>query len=150
MIVIGHSMGGILTNTQIRSSGDSLAKLAFTRPIDEVEGFTAEEKEGLKELMLYEANPDITRVVFIASPHRGSDIAVNPIGRLGSKLIKAPKMILKTAQAQNVKGLTPLGQKVMTHRPDSIQGLKPDNPGTKAILAQKVRKGVKIHSIIGR
>jgi hypothetical protein len=59
-------------------------------------------------------------------------------------------MILQTAKAQDVRGLTPLGQKVMVDRPDSIQGLKPDNPGTKAILAQKVRKGVTIHSIIGR
>jgi hypothetical protein len=75
---------------------------------------------------------------------------MNPIGRLGSKLIKAPRMIVKKVVVQDVEGLTPLGQKLLVERPDSIQGLKPDNPGTKAFLAQKVRKGVVIHSVIGR
>lgn len=150
MVVIGHSMGGILTNMQIRDSGDTITDLAFTRPIDEVEGMSPKLKEGLKELAVYSANPDITRVIFLASPHRGSDGADNPLVVLGSKLIKNSRKFVKNESIEDIEGLTPLGRKFLMDRPDSIYGLRPNGVGTTAVLTQKVRKGVQIHSIIAR
>jgi pimeloyl-ACP methyl ester carboxylesterase len=150
MILIGHSMGGILSNMQIRDSGDTITDLAFTRPIDDVVGLSPKVKEGLKELAIYKANPDITRAIFLASPHRGSEGADNPLVVLGSKLIKFSRNITSKESIDGVEGLTPLGKKFLTHRPDSIHGLRPNAVGTATVLTQKVRKGVTIHSIIGR
>ena len=150
MIVIGHSMGGTLSNMQIRDSGDTFVDLAFTRPIDEVEGLTEKEKEGMKELVTYKANPDITRDIFLASPHRGSDGADNPLVALGSKLIKRTGSVMRSQSMEGVEGLTPIGRQFMEERPDSIYGLRPNGIGTTTMLTQKVRKGVKMHSIIAR
>jgi len=41
-------MGGLLSSMQIRDSGDSLAGLMFSRPIDAVRGLDDEEKQALQ------------------------------------------------------------------------------------------------------
>jgi hypothetical protein len=148
MILIGHSMGGILSNAQIRSSGDTFTRLMFNRPIDDVQGLSPEQKVSMKEILVYEANPDVTRAIFLAAPHRGSTIARNPVGKLGSKLVKFPRMILNNVQVTQITGMNPSGRKIVTGRHDSIHGLRPDAPGIAGILEQKVSPGVTIHSII--
>ena len=150
MVVIGHSMGGMLTNMQIRSSGDSFIRLLFDQPIDEIEGMSETQKDSIKELLIYEANPDIARAVFVASPHRGSGIASSPLGDFGAKLIKFPMDILTAEPLTEIKGLSEGGREIIKNRPNSISTLRPDAPGPKAVLTQPIRPGVTIHSIIGR
>jgi hypothetical protein len=149
MILVGHSMGGILSSAQIRSSGDSFTKQMFTRPIEELGGISAQQKEIFRDLLIYEANPDITRAVFIAAPHRGSTIAEGWLGGLGKKLIKFPFQIVAAGSLLNIQGVTDEGRQMLMHRPDSIKGLDPNAPGPATILAQPVRPGVTYHSIIG-
>jgi hypothetical protein len=148
MVIIGHSMGGILSDAQIRSSGDSLAKLMFDRPIDEL-NIKDDEKANLKNLLTYEANPNITRAVFLAAPHRGSDIAVKPIGALGSWLIKFPNRVVKSLQLNQIEGLTPMGKEIARSYPNGVSGLSPRSPAQLAILGQPIRRGVSTHSLIG-
>lgn len=150
MVVIGHSMGGMLTNMQIRSSGDSFARLLFDQPIDEIPGMSEKQRKSIKEILFYEANPDIARAVFIASPHRGSEIASSPLGDFGAKLIKFPLEVLTVEPITNIEGLTETGREIVKNRPTSISTLRPDAPGPKAVLTQPIHPGVKIHSIIGR
>jgi len=150
MVIVGHSMGGMLSNMQIRSSGDSYTSALFDRPIDDLGELDDVQKEALKDLLIYEPNPDITRAVFVAAPHRGSGIASSPIGNLGTKLIKFPMEVLTVEPLPEIEGLTETGRNIIKNRPTSIATLKPDAPGPKAVLAQPIRKGVTIHSIIGR
>tara|TARA_R110000850_G_scaffold117831_8_gene234473 strand:- start:2428 stop:4302 length:1875 start_codon:yes stop_codon:yes gene_type:complete len=149
MVMIGHSMGGQLTNAQIRTSGDTFTKLIFTRPIDELDGLSESQKKTFKDLLLYKPNPDISRVIFLASPHRGSELATGGIGKLGHKLINIPQRALSYVPDPEIEGLTPLGKEIVLSRPDSIEALSPNSPGLMAILEQPIRDGVTIHSIIG-
>ena len=150
MVVIGHSMGGMLTNMQVRSSGDTFTKLLFDQPIDEIEGMSQAQKDSIKELLIYEPNPDIARAIFIAAPHRGSAIASSPLGDFGARLIKFPLDILTAEPIAEIKGLNESGKEILKNRPTSISTLRPDAPGPRAVLSQPIYPGVKIHSIIGR
>ena len=154
MLIVGHSMGGILSNAQIRGSGNTLTEKIFTVPIDEVDGLNSTQKQMLKEMLLYEADPNITRAVFVASPHRGSDIASNRIGDLAKRLIKYPIEAVTSGInfGAGIKSgdLTEFGAEAVTEGSSSIDSLEPGNPGAVSILEQDVRQGVVIHSIIAQ
>ncbi len=150
MVVIGHSMGGLLASAQVRESGDAFTSKFFTKPIDQIEGFSEQQKTALKDLFVYSANPALTRAVFVAAPHRGSEIAVKSIGELGVALIKFPLKAVTATSIPVVDGMTELARTLLASRPDGIKDLEPYAPELMAVLEQKIRKGVIIHSIIGR
>ncbi len=147
-------MGGILSNAQIRSSEDTFTKAIFTKPIDEVDGLTETQKVMAKKRLIYKADPDITRAVFVAAPHRGSSIATHPIGNIIKKLIKFPIEILTGGEIFRVEelsaDLTDYGRHIADRGASSINSLEPDNPMLRAVLDQPVKAGVKYHSIVGR
>jgi len=149
MILVGHSMGGILSNLQLRSSGEEIRKLALDRPIDELD-LTAEQRRNLKEIAHFKPDPDIRRAVFIASPHRGSKIASNPLGRLGSRLIRLPLDVLTYGlTGETIQGTTAFGSRLLAEGSDSIKTLQPDNPILTTALKLPLGPGVRYHSIIG-
>lgn len=150
MVIVGHSMGGLLASAQIRDSEDTFTSKFFTKPIDQIEEFSEKQKESLKELLIYKANPDLERAVFVAAPHRGSDIASKSIGKLGIALIRFPIKAIKATSIPSVEGLTDLARDLIEHRPDGIKDLEPNAPELMTVLEQSVRQGVSMHSIIGR
>ena len=53
-----------------------------------------ESKRLLEEALIFKHRPEIGRVIFMSTPHRGSDLASNWIGRIGSMLVKTPSKLL--------------------------------------------------------
>jgi pimeloyl-ACP methyl ester carboxylesterase len=86
MIVIGHSMGGLLAKSLVCDSGENLWDAVFTvRP----ERLTVS-KDALDDLQgsfFFKARKDVAKVIFMATPQRGSSLATNWLGRLGSRLV---------------------------------------------------------------
>ncbi|MGJ8671525.1 esterase/lipase family protein [Rubritalea sp.] len=150
MVLVGHSMGCLLSNAQIRSSGDRILDLLLTKPLDEIDGLSAKEKETVRHINVYEANQDISRVVFMAGPHRGSNLASDFIGKLGIKLIQMPQTILSYSLDKKVKGLTELGKRRLHHVPNSISDLRPNEPYLMTVLEEPLSDRVRYHSIIGK
>jgi hypothetical protein len=97
--------------------------------------------------MTFQANPRIKRVVFVCTPHRGSDLATSGIGRFGISLISLPfnvaKNITDTMNGQQIAQLTGSAKRL----PNSVSGLKPSNPSLPVVNSAKVT--VPYHSIIG-
>ena len=84
--MIGHSMGGLVTKLQITDSDDLLWAAFADRPLDSLQ--TDEPiREYLSELFFFRPSPFVKRAIFIGTPHRGSPIAKEFIGRLASKLV---------------------------------------------------------------
>lgn len=150
LLMIGHSMGGILSSMQIRNSGNTLERMLFTRAIDDVQGLDAAQKSALKSLLIYSPIPEIQRVVFISTPHRGSRSASGLRGIIGSMLIDFPDDFLITKPLQPMAELTPYGEEIVSHPPNGIRSLVPNSPPLMAILGQPIRTGVVYHSIIGQ
>ncbi len=71
MVVMGHSQGGLLTKTTAIDSGDRFWRTVSSRPFDEMD-LDPDQREMLRKIVFVEPVPSVTRVVFLATPHRGS------------------------------------------------------------------------------
>ncbi|HEU5464972.1 MAG TPA: hypothetical protein VFV82_12640, partial [Candidatus Binatia bacterium] len=146
MVVIGHSQGGLLTKMTAIDSGTNL--WPFKVPPEELD-LDPEDRELLTKSLLIKPLPFVRRVVFIATPHRGSYQALGFFGNLASWLVNMPgrftRLSLQVLTLQR-KGLL-LGP--MTGVPTSIDNMNPNNRFIRALSEIHVADGVTAHSIIG-
>src|SRR5262249_25514950 len=90
-VLVGHSMGGMLTHAQVTTVTRAMWERdknigTFAKGV-----FASNSSDSLiVRAMTYRANPRIHRVVFICTPHRGSNMASGGIGRFGISLITLP------------------------------------------------------------
>jgi hypothetical protein len=82
-------MGGIMAHTLVSSSGDKLWKALFTVSPEKLEGDRASIRE-FDQALRFRRNPRVVRVIFLATPHRGSQMADSWIGRLAQSMIRLP------------------------------------------------------------
>ena len=92
MILVGHSMGGLLSRMQTVDSGDQFWNIVSEHPIDEIKG-DFETVKRVKDLFYFQADPNINRVITIASPHRGSSYANNATRWLSQQLFRLPSRL---------------------------------------------------------
>lgn len=150
MIIVGHSMGGILSRMQVIDSGDDFRKAFFTCPIPEVPWLGRTLAKQVQSALVFEHQPAIKRAVFIAVPHRGSEIADWRIVRLAIRLIKLPSEVIglaKLAITEDTSALNPtlLSYNLLGMR--SVDMLSPNHPYFKALDKRPIL--VPYHSIIG-
>src|SRR5262249_27564564 len=88
-VLIGHSMGGLLSRIAVSSSGEAVWNAIFKVPPDRLD-IKPEYRDALLKLTHFDPMPTISRVVFISTPHRGSPLGDELIGRLSSSLIRLP------------------------------------------------------------
>lgn len=87
IVVIGHSMGGVISQTLASSSGDKVWSSVFTVPPEQIKGDPAA-IEKLKRNLFFERDRRIGRLILMAAPLRGSPMADSIIGRLGNSLTR--------------------------------------------------------------
>jgi pimeloyl-ACP methyl ester carboxylesterase len=147
-VVVGHSMGGMLTHAQVttvtRSMWENDKNMgSFARSV-----FANNSSDSLiVRALTYRANPRIKRVVFICTPHRGSNMASGGLGGLGISLIRLPFQMLTTMKnaltGAELVQLTGSAKRF----PNSVWGLKPTNPSFPVVNKPPIT--VPYHSIIG-
>ena len=89
MVVIGHSQGGLLTKMTAIDSGSRLWDANFTRPLDSLD-VRPETRDLLRRVGFVTPLPFVKRVIFLATPHRGSELTVGRIAQWVAGFIKAP------------------------------------------------------------
>jgi pimeloyl-ACP methyl ester carboxylesterase len=145
MVLVGHSMGGILSRTQVttveRQHWDAIGK-------EKADLFLSKVKPGslIERAVLFQANPHVDRAVFICSPHRGSKMAMGTLGELAIKLISLPVDIASTA-TQSLGSSVAIITGDPNRMPTSIDGLSPQSPTLKTLNKRPIT--VPHHSIIG-
>ena len=148
MVVIGHSMGGCITRTLITNPGTKLWMEAFGTPPEETE-MPEESKRLLKEALIFKPRREIGRVVFLSAPHRGSDLAKNWLGRIGSMLVRTPIKMLTIGKTIR-EAMTPDPAALQLKRfPNSVDTLAPNNRFVVAINKIPIAPGIPYHSIVG-
>ena len=85
LVVVGHSLGGILAKMMGHSSGLRLWQTVSDLPIDNIAG-PQKDCLLLRKVYCYERVPEVRRIVFIATPHRGSPFASGLVRDLASRL----------------------------------------------------------------
>ena len=145
-VVIGHSMGGMLTHDQVVTVTRAMWEKALGQTAKNI--FSENSSDSLiVRATTFHANPRIKRVVFICTPHRGSDIASGGIGKLGISLITLPAR-LATTMMDSLTGAELVQLTGSSKRlPNSIMGLKPSSPALPVINSLPI--SIPYHSIIG-
>ncbi len=148
LVLIGHSMGGIISRTMLTDSGLTLWNTAFSKPPAQT-NLSSDARKTLTDALIFKHRPEVGRVIFISAPHRGSTLATNWVGRIGSSLVHAPTTLMKIAnEAFDVATLDTTAFK-MKRLPNSIDTLSPDNRFVKAINTLPLAPGIPFHSIMG-
>jgi pimeloyl-ACP methyl ester carboxylesterase len=126
MVVVGHSMGGCITRILVTDSGDKVWNAMFTVSPEQMDVSPAH-KHILTESTIFEHRPEIGRVIFISSPHRGSELASNWVGRIGSSLVQVPKNLLSVGREEERYEKHTAGDQHLDRFPDSVDMLAPNN-----------------------
>ena len=144
VIIIGHSMGGLLARLQAVDSGRVIWDRSFGRKADAL--FAKLPADHLvKRGLIFHANPKVKRLVFVCVPHRGSEMALGSIGALAMRLITIPASLATTLQEALGDMLQTVGGK--RQLPTSINSLSPKSPALLAMDTLPIR--APYHSIIG-
>src|SRR5213596_4402306 len=145
-VVVGHSMGGMLTHDQVVTVNEGMWEKALGQNARSI----FKENSGnslIVRAIKFRANPRIKRVVFICTPHRGSDLASNGIGKIGISLITLPTrmaaVMMDSLTSADLAQITGSSKRL----PNSITGLKPTSPALPVINSVPI--SVPYHSIIG-
>ena len=149
IVLVGHSMGGLLTRAAISHSGDqmwsSLANIDFSElrlPDDE--------KQRMAQAFFFEPVPGVRRAVFMATPHRGSPLGDAWYGRLGSSLVRVPSSVNQLRKdLVRLNGRDAFDPDFVEGRQSSIAQLRWENPVLRALQQLPISQGVAYHSIVG-
>jgi hypothetical protein len=148
MVVVGHSLGGILAKMMVQRSGSRLWQTVWEQPVDNIPG-PQEDCQLLRQAFWYEPVPEVRRVVFVATPHRGSPLASGSLRRIGTRLCDQPSRFLRAFQnvleKNEAKLLTPGFRGEL---PTSVNELVPRNALLTALCDLGIDPSVRSHSII--
>jgi pimeloyl-ACP methyl ester carboxylesterase len=148
MVLAGHSMGGLISSLQVRTGGEKLWRQFMDTPPYQL-SISPEMKERVVKIVNFQPRPEVARVIFFSTPHRGSELAVNPVAEFFSRLIRLPfsfiekdRMTLQAAMYEQYRDL-------FVAPANSVVFLRANSPLLKSILALPMRPGVPYHSVIG-
>ncbi len=148
MVVIGHSMGGCISRLLITDVGDRLWMKQFGTPPEKM-AMSPDTKQILCDALIFKSRPEIGRVIFIAAPLQGADMASGWMGRLGSRLVKAPSEFNQMSQELVKLVSFQTGELKLNQMPNSVDTLAPNNRFVKNINTFPLPTNVPYHSIVG-
>jgi hypothetical protein len=145
-VLVGHSMGGLLSDLQALSSGDDYWKLVAKEPLDQLKA-DPEVREKLRQTFYFEPNPSIRRVVTIGTPHRGSPFSDQTAQWMAEKLVRGLQKIVPDKIFRDNSGAFVDGSLIKVDT--SIDSLSPHSPILPVMLAAHRMPWVKYHNIVG-
>ena len=148
MVLVGHSMGGLVSRLQTIDSGDDFWNVVSDEPFQTGQGAT-ETRQELADTFFFQPNPSMRRVITIGTPHRGSEFANSTTRWLGSKLIKLPQMLVSDRQQLYQDNPDVFRKPNLIDVDTSIDSLSPDSPILPVMLAAQRPPWVQYHNIVG-
>ncbi len=148
MVLVGHSMGGLVSRLQTVSSGDRFWKIVSDQDFDQLQG-AGESLEILRDTFFFEPNPAVKRVITIATPLHGSKLS-NPATKwAGQKLFTLPDTVTQDLNAVVRKNEDLLDHPGILTMTTSIDSLSPDSPFFAAMAASPQSPDVIYNNIVG-
>ena len=144
MVLIGHSQGGLLVKMQVISSGDRLWTAASRKPLAELT-LTPKNRELLQHAMFVEPLPQVSRVVFICTPHRGSFVAGKQLIATVVRWLLSPPLPLTGLSADIARNP---GASTSPFIPSAVDNMSPRSHFIGAIEEIPVASSVTVNSIV--
>ncbi len=100
MVLVGHSMGGVLSKSMIKDGNEELASTILDMPLEKImDSATPDQQQFISDMLLFKNQDYIERVVFISTPHKGSEIATWEVVKWAAKLISLPTDLITSMTA---------------------------------------------------
>jgi pimeloyl-ACP methyl ester carboxylesterase len=148
MVVIGHSQGGLLTKLTAIDSGTRFWDAISRVPFDEMD-MNPETREFLARMIFVKPEPFVKRVVFVATPHRGSYLAgFQLVQRLASRLVALPTDLMGHTVDFVTRNKEALALRSVARPATSIDQMSPSNPFLEILASIPVAPGITANSII--
>ena len=147
MVLVGHSQGGLLVKMAAIDTGSRLWDGLSRKPLDQLK-VEPDTRELLQQSLFLEPEPFVGRVVFVATPHRGSYLAEYSLGSFVAGLVRLPFNLLRASGD------------IVTNNPDafrfdptrtrlgSVYGMTPGSPLITGLADIPVASGIPAHSIV--
>ena len=148
MVLVGHSMGGLIARLQTTQSRDNYWNLVSSQPFNAIEA-APEVRQKLRQTFFFDPNPSIRRVITIGTPHRGSRFSNQSTQWLVSKLITLPQTLLSSQQRLFRDNPGAFAEDSLLRVKNSIDSLKPSSPIFPLMLAGPPMPWVRYHNIVG-
>jgi pimeloyl-ACP methyl ester carboxylesterase len=148
IVLIGHSMGGMICRLMITDAGDKIWRDFFaTSPAKTP--LAGDTRKLFEESLVFNHRSDVQRVIFISTPHRGSDLASNWIGRIGAAFVRTPRPFTSAYAASKPLLIADPAARPLNRMPNSVDTLEPNDRFGEAVNTLPIARGIPYHSIIG-
>jgi pimeloyl-ACP methyl ester carboxylesterase len=148
MVLVGHSMGGLISKLQVTHSDDTIWRRLANRPLDAINTDEAT-RTKLALTCFFEPLPSVRRVIFVATPHCGSNDASGLVGDVATLLVRESPKESQTHEQLMEQNPGVFADFVQKRFPTSIDLLKPESPLLAAMQEMRIGKGVQLHTIVG-
>lgn len=155
MVLVGHSMGGLVSRLQTIDSGDEFWKIVSDEPASDADQALAkiegpdEDRIKLVSTLFFRPNQSVRRVVTIGTPHRGSEFANDVTRWLARKVIRLPKMSVRTGNRLAAENPELFKDTQLLTVANAIDSLAPESPIFPVMMRANRSPDVKYHNIIG-
>jgi len=152
MVLVGHSLGGVIARMLCADSGDVLWNAAFVTDASQMHA-DASDLAIVDQTFHFTAYPGVGRAIFLAAPHRGSPAAASWYGRLARVLVgrRSPEIqsLRRVAQANPESVKAELRDPYLHGWVNSISTLQSAQPVRAAGERLMPREGIAYHTIAG-
>jgi len=150
MVLIGHSMGGLISRLLTVDSGNEIwNSLSPGVAFEDLNFSDEQDRREVERLFFFEKHPLVKRAVFCAAPFGGSSLSPSPVGRLAASIPMLPKQVRDFGGM--LSKLDPSLHKRLAngHIPTSVELLSPKSR-LLAALARTTPEEVRWHTIAGK
>jgi pimeloyl-ACP methyl ester carboxylesterase len=147
MVLIGHSQGGLLVKMAAIDTGSRLWDGISRKPLDQLK-VEPDTRQLLQQSLFLEPEPFVGRVVFVATPHRGSYLAEYSLGRFVGGLVRLPFNLLRASGDLVTDNPDAFRFDPTRTRFGSVYGMTPGSPLITGLADIPVAPGIPAHSIV--
>ncbi|HVX61486.1 MAG TPA: alpha/beta hydrolase [Pirellulales bacterium] len=145
MVLVGHSMGGLVSKMQVVASRNDFWNMVSDKPFTAVKA-SPEGRQHLEHMFFFRPDPAVRRLITIATPHRGSRFANGATRWLARELIRLPQMGREEIVEEN-PGL--FREHTLLEVRTAVDSLAPDSPILPVLLEAPQPPWLKCHNIVG-
>jgi pimeloyl-ACP methyl ester carboxylesterase len=148
VVLIGHSMGGMICRLMITDAGDKIWRGFFVTSPAKTR-LSSDTRKLLEESLVFDHRPDVQRVIFISTPHRGSELAKSWIGRIGAGLVRTPQRFTSIYDSTKPLLIADPAARPLNRMPNSVDTLEPNDRFVEAINKLPITPSIPYDSIMG-
>jgi pimeloyl-ACP methyl ester carboxylesterase len=148
MVIVGHSLGGILAKMMAQESRSRIWQTVSNRPIDRIVG-PAEDRQLIRDAFCYEPVPEVRRLIYIATPHRGSPLVCSLVRDLGVRICDRKSRFREACEVLfSLNGPDCFVPGFRGEYPTSLSELAWEHPLLLAVCELGIAPSVRSHSIV--